>query len=121
MGAVGVDEEHGARHAAQEVWVDPVAVATVVVHPEGEGANEQQIGDGQVGHVDADLSNSFGLAYPLEDEQDVAVSQDARDEDDAIEGREKRVAKLQEVPVGSGAVSDIWGWWFYFWDDGHVL
>lgn len=94
-GAVGVDEEERARESAHEVGVDPVSVAMVVADPGREGAHEQEVGDGEVGHVDADLADGLGLAQAAQDEEHVGVGQEAEDEDDAVGGGEELVPELR--------------------------
>ena len=88
-GAVGVDEEERAREPAHEVGVDPVTVAAVVADPKGESAHKQEVGDGEVGHVDADLAHGLGLPQAAKDDEHVHVGQEPENEDDAVGGGEE--------------------------------
>ncbi|KAA8582087.1 hypothetical protein FQN60_008827, partial [Etheostoma spectabile] len=88
-GAVGVDEEQRTSQPAHEVCVDPVAMPTVIVNPEGKGTDKKEISDGQVCHVDADFAHGLGFTEAAQHKQHIEVSEEAQDEDDAIDNREK--------------------------------
>lgn len=94
-GAVGVDEEQGARDATHEVCVDPAAPTTVVADPGRKGAHKEEIADGQVDHVDANFAHGLGCTETVQDVQDVDVLHKAQDEEDAVADWEEGVTKIR--------------------------
>lgn len=108
-GAVGVDEEQGARDAAHEVRVDPASLATVVADPGREGAHEEEVGDGQVDHVDADFAHGLYLTEAVEDEEHVDVLHQAQDEEEAVADWEESVAKFGFQEGCGIAGGSCWG------------
>lgn len=94
-GAVGVDEEQGARDTTHEVCVDPVALTTVVADPGRKGAHKEEIGDGQVDHVDANFAHGLGFTETVQDEQDIDVLHKSQDEEDAVADWEEGVTKFR--------------------------
>ncbi|KAG7221668.1 hypothetical protein INR49_000035 [Caranx melampygus] len=86
---VDVGEEQSPRDAARHVPEDPVVPVDVVVDPEGQSAEDDDVGQGQVADVDAEGRARFDPAG--EHEQGDQVSRETDEQSQAVDHREEVV------------------------------